>query len=66
MAVYIGTINGRFYHTYSKKLRDEWFGKDYVTIFTLGTGKEGGLKIRGSTALSELISNVKIYDCSNL
>jgi len=29
MAVYIGMIDGKFYHTYSKHLKDEYFGKDY-------------------------------------
>jgi len=57
VSVYIGQINGKFYHTYSKKLRDEYFGDDYVSIFTLGTGRNGAVKIRGSTALSNLISN---------
>ena len=57
MALYIGTIDGKFCHTYSKKLRDEHFGKDYVTVFSLGTGRSGGLKVRHSTAISNLISN---------
>jgi hypothetical protein len=57
MAVYIGMINGRFCHTYSKKLRDEYFGKDYVTVYTLGTGRSGGTKIRHSISISEYISN---------
>ena len=48
IAVYIGQINNKFYHTYSKTLRDKYFEDNYVTVFTLGTGKSGGTKIRGT------------------
>jgi len=52
VTVYIGRIDGKFYHTYSKKLRDKHFRKDYVVLFTLGTGRNGALKIRNSDSLT--------------
>ena len=51
VTVYLGMINGKFYHTYSKRLRDKYLGRNYIVIYTMGTGKEGGLKIRGSESL---------------
>ena len=52
MAIYIGKIDRAWYHTYSKKLRDYYFGDDYVVIFSLSPGKFGAVKIRGSVPLS--------------
>lgn len=59
MAAYIGLVGGKFYHTYSKTLRDKYFRKTYVVIYTVGTGKNGVTKFRGSAPLSELEKRVK-------
>jgi len=52
MSLYIGKIGKKWYHTYSQKLRDKYFGErlgiDYISVFTLGTGKSGATKVRGT------------------
>ena len=55
MSLYIGKINNHWVHTYSKKLRDKYLGKDFVLVYTLGTGKAGGTKVRGSLSISQYI-----------
>ena len=59
MSLYLGKINNQWLHTYSKKLRDKYLGtelgKDYIVIYSLGTGKAGGTKIRGSISISRFI-----------
>lgn len=59
MSLYLGKINNQWVHTYSKKLRDKYLGtelgKDYIVVYSLGTGKAGGTKIRGSISLTEWI-----------
>jgi len=52
MSLYIGKINNQWVHTYSRKLRDKYLGKDFVLVYTLGTGKSGGTKVRGSISIS--------------
>lgn len=59
MSVFIGRYNGKWVHTYSKDLRDKHLGNDYVVVYTMGTGRDGGTKIRGSTALSKAIKEKK-------
>ena len=59
MSVFIGRYNGKWVHTYSKDLRDKHLGNDYVVIYTLGTGRNGGTKVRGSTALSIAVKEKK-------
>ena len=66
MAYYIGLYNGEFVHTTSKKLRDQYLGKDYVTVYTLGTGKAGGAKIRGSTAISKVAKQKSLFNRETL
>ncbi len=45
-------------HTYSKDLRDKYIKNNYVVVYTMGTGKAGGTKVRAfpksSLALSVL------------
>jgi len=59
MAIYVGKIENQWVHTYSKKLRDEYLGRDYVVIYTLGTGKSGGIKVRNSISISLWIKKFK-------
>lgn len=59
MALYIGRLQGFWVHTYSKRLRDKYIPDDYVVIFTLGTGKNGGTKIRGFPEDSKPLSQVE-------
>ena len=59
MSLYLGKINNQWVHTYSKKLCDEYLGtelgKDYIVVYSLGTGKAGGTKVRGSISISKFI-----------
>lgn len=55
MSLYIGKIGNQFVHTYSKELRDEYIKDNYVIVFTLGTGRNGGLKIRNSISIRDWI-----------
>lgn len=61
MSLYLGKINETWVHTYSKKLRDAYLGKDYVVIFTLGTGKSGGIKVRNSISMRQWIIEHEKY-----
>ena len=59
MALYIGKIGDQWVHTYSKDLRDEFIPNNYVVVYTLGTGRNGGTKIRGFPKNSKPLSEIK-------
>jgi len=59
MALFIGRLKGRWVHTYSKRLRDKYLKNNYVVVFTLGKGRNGGTKIRGFPKNSIPLSKVE-------